>query len=313
MSLLAGCGRLPSQAAPGPRIPRVGYLAGESDVGEELFGRALREQGYVEGQNILVEWRAPAGPAEYPALAGALVRLPVDVIVAPTTTATLAAKQATSTIPIVFITAGNPVGDGLVDSLARPGGNVTGVTSIFTPLGQKRLELLKEAAPRLSRVACLYGSSNPASTTEMQLVVAAAGAQGVTVEAFGVQTAEDLDRAFEAAGRWSADALLVTSGSFLLRQRQRIVEFAASSRLPAIYAWREAVESGGLMSYGPSLAGQFKRAAYYVDRLLNGTRPADLPVEQPMIFDFVVNMRMARELGIAFPAEILLQVTETIQ
>jgi putative ABC transport system substrate-binding protein len=319
LGLLAGCGRLPWQAAPGPRIPRIGYLSFGTAEGRpggpfpEAFLQGLREHGYEEGRSILLEWRFPDGPDDVPSLAAELVRLPVDLIFAPGGVVAFAAKQATSTIPIVFVTVGDPVGDGLVDSLARPGGNVTGTASIFGPLAQKRLELRKQAAPRTSRVGCLYDSSAPGSPATIQLLMEAAGPLGVTVEALGVQTPEDAEHAFEAATRLPADALLITQGPLLRRQMQRILDFAAKHRLPAIYAWREAVDSGGLMSYGPDTPAQFRRAAYYVDRILKGTRPADLPVEQPMRFDFVVNMKTARELSITFPQEILLQITEVIE
>jgi putative ABC transport system substrate-binding protein len=314
LGLLAGCGRLPGQAQAPAKIARIGYLAANStSPAHQAFREELRELGWIEGQNILVEWRSPNTPEEWGTAAAELVRLPVDVILAPSGVAALAAKQATSTIPIVFVTAGDPVGSGLVDSLARPGGNVTGVSSLNAPLGAKRLELLKQAAPRTSRVACLYDASGPAAVAESRLLVEAAGPLGVTVEALGVQAPEDVERAFEVTTQLPADALVTTQGQFLFTQRQRIVDFAARNRLPAIYAWRDAVDSGGLMSYGPNPAAQFRRAAHYVDRLIKGAKPADLPVEQPMRFDFVVNMKTARELGITFPNEIMLQVTEVIQ
>jgi putative ABC transport system substrate-binding protein len=318
LGLLAGCERLPGQAQPPtPRLPRIGFLSanatGPGTVLARVFLDGLREHGYVDGQNVVVEWRMPNGPDDWASQAAELVRLPVDVIVAPPTSSVLAAREATDKIPIVFVTVGDPVGLGLVESLAHPGGNVTGVSSIAILLGQKRLELLKQAAPAVSRVACLYDAGAVASTEEMQLVLDAAGSQGVLVEAFGVQTREDLDQAFAGAVRLPADALLTTSGQSLLQERQRIAEFAVKYRLPSIFAWREAVASGGLMSYGPSLAAQFRRAAYYVVRILNGAKPADLPVEQPMTFELVVNMRTARELGLTFPPEISLQITEVIQ
>jgi putative tryptophan/tyrosine transport system substrate-binding protein len=319
LALLGGCGRLPGQAVP-PRIPRIGFLAlrttAESQLGgafREDFLQGLREYGYVEGQSIVIEWRSPDGPDELPSLAAELVRLPVDLIVAPGGATAVAAKQATSTIPIVFVTVADPVGSGLVASLARPGGNVTGMSSLFGPLVQKRLELLKEAAPHTSRVACLYESSDPGSPATLQLLMEAARPLGVTVEALGVQAPEDFDHVFEAATRLPADAVLAMQGPLFRSQMRRIVDFAAKHRLPAVYAWREAVDAGGLMSYGSNTAAQFQRAAYYVDRLLKGAKPADLPVEQPMRFEFVVNMKTAQELGIVLPNEIMLQVTEVIQ
>ena len=319
LALLAGCGRLPGQAPPASQVPRIGFLgAGSPDsqpggAFREAFLQGLREHGYEEGRSILIEWRSSGEPDEVRSLVAELIRLPVDVLVAVTGAAAVAAKQATSTIPIVFVTVGDPVGQGLVTSLARPGGNVTGTASLFGPLAQKRLQLLKEAAPRTARVACLYDSSDSGIVATMHLLVEAAGPLGVTVEALGVQAPEDFDRAFEAATRLSADALLTTQGALFRSQLQRIVDFAAQNRLPASYAWREAVDAGGLMSYGPDTPAHFRRAAYYVDRILKGAKPADLPVEQPREFDFVINLKTAQALGLTIPQNVLLQATEVIQ
>jgi putative tryptophan/tyrosine transport system substrate-binding protein len=314
VGLLAGCERLPGQAAPAPRIPRIGHVGGNPDsVTREAFQEGLREHGYVEGESIVVEWRDYALPDELPRIIAEFVGLAVDMIVAPTTAAALAAKQATSRIPIVIVTAGDPVGDGLVESLARPGGNVTGVSSLFSLLGQKRLELLKQAAPQTARVACLYHAADPSSTATMRHILEAADPLGVSVEAVGVRGPEDFELAFDAATRLPADALLTTQGVFLLRNRERIVDFAAQHRLPAIYPWREAVESGGLMAYGPSLAAQFRRAAYYVDRIIKGAKPADLPVEQPTTFEFAINLKTAQALSLTIPQHVLLQATEVLQ
>jgi putative tryptophan/tyrosine transport system substrate-binding protein len=310
--LLAACGRLPGLAPPAARIPRIGLLTANSFLGEP-FVQGLRELGYVEGQNVGLEWRVFTRPDDLPSLAAELVRVPVDVIVAPPSIAAEAAKHATSTIPIVFVTASDPVGSGLVDSLARPGGNVTGVSTLNVSLGEKRLELLKEAAPRTARIACIYEATAPTSVAEMQHNVQAAGRLGLTVEGLGVQAPEDFAHAFELATQLPADALMTTLGQFLLSQRQRIVDFAAPNRLPAIYAWREAVDAGGLMSYGPSLAAQFRRAAYYVARILQGTSPTDLPVEQPREFDFVINLKTAQALGLTIPQHVLAQATEVTQ
>jgi|SRR5688572_17799098 putative ABC transport system substrate-binding protein len=318
LGLLAGCGRWPGQAMPAPSIPRLGFFfsAPESGPGGafyEAFLQGLREHGYVDGQNIVIERRHSTVPSEWPSLATELVRLPVDVIVAPPTATALAAKQATSTIPIVFVVSGDPVGLGLVDSLRRPGGNVTGLSSIGLPLNGKRLELLKEAAPRTSRVACLYDASEPSGPATIQLLREAAGPLGVTVEALGVQAPEDFDGAFEAATRLPADALVLAQGPALRRHAPRVVDFAATHGLPAMYAWREAVDAGGLMSYGQDTTAHFRRAAYYVDRILKGAQPADLPVEQPMTFEFVINLKTANALGLTIPYHVLLQATEVIQ
>ena len=213
----------------------------------------------------------------------------------------------------MFAGLSDPVGLGLAASLARPGGNVTGMASLFGPLASERLELLKEAAPRTARVACLYDAAEPSSPATIQLVREAAGPLGLAVEALGVQAPEDFERASEAATQFSADALLTNQGPGLRRQMHRVVEFAAKHRLPAMYAWREAVDIGGLMSYGPDTAAQYRRAAYYVDRILKGAKPADLPVEQPMRFDFVINAQTAEALGLTIPQHVLLQATEVVR
>jgi putative tryptophan/tyrosine transport system substrate-binding protein len=318
LALLGGCGRLPFSTQTQTKVPTIGVLVtrgrGRTEDGPlGAFRQGLRDLGYVEGQNVVIEWRFSDVPDEWPSLATELVRLPVDVIVAPSTIGALPAKQATSTIPIVFASVGDPVGLGLVESLARPGGNLTGLSSLTVTLGQKRLEFLKETAPRISRVACLYDSSDPSSVATLSLIIEAARSQAVTVDALGVQAPGDFDRAFEAATRLSADALLTTAGPFLARNAQRIVDFAASTRLPAMYHLRSFVDSGGPMCYAPSVEAQHRRAAYYVDRILKGAKPADLPVEQPREFEFVINLRTAQALGLAIPQHGLLQATEVIQ
>jgi putative ABC transport system substrate-binding protein len=316
VSLLAGCGRWPWQAQPTTKVPSIGVLSNGivDDVTESAFREGLRDFGYVEGQNLHIEWRSAEGTfTRLPALAAELVQLPVDVIVSPSTVDVLAAKGATSTIPIVFVLAADPVGLGLVTSLPRPGGNVTGLSNLAAVLGQKRLELLKATAPWVSTVACLYDSTDPSSVGTMQGMNDAAQVLGVTLKPLEVRAADELDGVLDAAQRLPADALATTAGPLLVIHAPRIVEFAVSNRLPATYHNRSFVTAGGLMSYGTSNTAQFRRAAYYVDRILKGAKPADLPVEQPMTFDFVVNLKTARELGITFPNEIMLQVTEVIQ
>jgi putative ABC transport system substrate-binding protein len=321
LGLLAGCGRLPWQAEPPPKAPRVGLLLqgteGSLRRRLEAFHQGLREYGYLEGQNLVLERRFDNGLDErLPGLADDLVQLPVDVIVAAASNAVLAAKSATPTIPIVIVHSGDPVALGLVASLARPGGNVTGLSSVSRMLSGKRLELLRALIPGGSRVAFLWNilesGPSPALTLFFQETATAAPALGLELQAVPVRTADDLEQALDAATAEGAAALLVPLSPFLLENRARIIDLAAKHRLPAMYPVEDFAEAGGLMAYGPSLTGLYRRAAYYVDRILKGAKPADLPVEQPMTFEFIVNMKTARELGITFPNEIMLQVTEVI-
>jgi putative ABC transport system substrate-binding protein len=278
------------------------------------FEQGLLEAGYSVGHNLRIEYRSADGaPEQLPRLATELVDLNVDVIVAVTAQAALAAKQATSTIPIVIADIGDPVGVGLVASLARPGGNVTGPTSLGPQLTAKRMELLKTTVPSLSRVAVLWSPANPANASAWRDSQAAAEALGVQVQSLEIESAAGVEKALAAATRDGAEAILPLTGPLIGARLEAIVSFAAEHRLPAMYWGREFVEVGGLMAYAPDYRARFGRAAYYVDRILKGTKPADLPVEQPMTFDFVVNMKTARELGITFPQEILLQVTEVVQ
>jgi putative ABC transport system substrate-binding protein len=315
LGLLAGCGRLPWQAPSPPKVPRVGYLAPGPDLGpDDAFRQGLRDLGYVEGQNVVVEQRSAEGRLErVPDFAAELVQLPVDVIVAPSTPDVLAAKRATSTIPIVFIFAADPVGLGLVDSLAHPGGHITGLSNLVAVLAPKRLELLKETVPQAVRVVCLYDPADPSSVAALSAMTNAAPVLGVAIEPLGVQTVDDLDRAFEETSRRSADALITAGGPLLAIHDLRIADFAARSRLPVMYHNRPVIGAGGLMYYGTNPTALYRRAAYYVDRILKGANPADLPIEQPMTFEFVVNLKTARELGITFSNEIMLQVTEVIE
>jgi putative ABC transport system substrate-binding protein len=319
LGLLAGCGRLPWQAPP-EQAPRIGALWFNSpDVFRpflEAFRQGLREFGYVEGQNVRIDVRWADGHTErFPELVTELLALPVNVLITGSAAATRAAEQATTNIPIVVASSADPVGAGLVASLARPGGNVTGLSNISSQLGAKRLELLKTAVPAIARVAALVNTAGQDVTREFQEMVSAAQVLRVHLRQLEVQGPDDLDAALAAAAKESVDALIVLPGPGALfgARRTQIVEFAAERRVPALYSGREFVDEGGLMAYGPSVTGSFRRAAYYVDRILKGAKPADLPVEQPMTFEFVVNMKTARELGITFPNEIMLQVTEAIQ
>ncbi len=282
LGLLAG--PFPSHAQRPAKVPRIGFLgAGSASVNRhfaDAFLQGLRELGYVEGQNIAIEYRWAEGRAEQlPDLAADLVRLKVDVIVAGSTPAARAAKQATTTIPIVAAAVGDPVGTGLVASLARPGGNLTGLADITVDLSAKRLELIKEVVPTASRVAALWNPTHPTNPLQLRETQVAAQALGLTLQPLEVREADELDRAFAAMRRERAGALVVLSDPLTVFHRRRLADLAARDRLPAMYPFREQVEAGGLMAYGPSLPGLFRRAAIYVDKILKGAKPADLPVE----------------------------------
>jgi putative tryptophan/tyrosine transport system substrate-binding protein len=314
LGLLAGCGRLPWQAQ--PKIYRIGFLSGTfsaSSAEFEAFRQGLRALGYVEGQNTLLESRFAENDDQLPALAADLVRLQVDVIVGSGTPANQAAKEATGTIPIVIASSGDPVKSGLVASYARPGGNLTGFSSLSQGLSGKRLQLLTETVPGTSRVAVLGNPINPVVALTLSEMPAAAHALAVRLQVLEVQGPDDFEGAFEAAGRERAEALVTELDALTSAHRTRIVDLAAKSGLPAIYPERGFVEVGGLMAYAVSFPALYRRAAGSVDKILNGAQPADLPVEQPMTFDFVVNLKTAQALGITFPNEIMLQVTEVIQ
>jgi putative ABC transport system substrate-binding protein len=315
--LLAGCGRLPWQGQPAPRrVPTIGWLTLESpDPLEpgfvenfEAFRQGLAALGYVEGQNLVIEQRL-TDQAGLRDAATDLVRLQVDVLVTSGQPATLAAKAATSTIPIIFASAPDPVGTGLVASLARPGGNLTGLSAMSPQLSGKRLELLAQVVPGLQRVAFLWDALSPASS--VQELQAATQTLGVRLQVLEIRDVADYEAAFAAAGAEQADALMV-GGGINSRNRARIVSLVARARLPAVYPNSLFVRDGGLMAYGADALALYRRAAAYVDKILKGTHPADLPVEQPMRFDFVVNMKTARALGITFPHEVALQITEVI-
>jgi putative ABC transport system substrate-binding protein len=320
-ALLAACGRLPWQSSSQQpaRVPRIGYLTGSTATGNpsypSAFREGLRDLGYVEGQNVVIEYRYADGDfSRLPELAMELVRLPVDVIVTGGGPLPVqAAHSATDTVPIVMLYAGDPVASGLVAALARPGGNVTGLTYFVGQLTDKRLELLKDTLPGLTRAAYLRDANlyDPDTTTRRQDLAGTAASIGVQLQSIDVRAPGDLDAAFEAATRERAEALLL-GGGFFINYRPHILGLAAQHNLPAMYWAPEFVREGGLMGYSASLSAQWRRAAYFVDRILQGTKPADLPVEQPMTFEFVVNLKTARELGITFPHEILLQVTEVI-
>jgi putative tryptophan/tyrosine transport system substrate-binding protein len=274
-------------------VPRIGYLTASSlsaiSTRTEAFRQGLRELGYVEGKNIVIEWRSAEGKADrLPALAAELVRLKVDVIVTSGPTVTGAVKQATSTIPIVMAQDTDPVGTGFVASLARPGGNITGLATLSPEISGKQLELLKEIVPRLSRVAVIGNSTVPGGAQELKETEVAAGAFGVQLQYLDVRGPKDIETAFQAAKKERADALLVLGNPVLNAHRTQVVDLAVKNRLPATYTRPEFVEAGGLMTYVASYDDLFRRAATFVDKILKGRKPADLPVEQPIKFEFII-------------------------
>jgi ABC-type uncharacterized transport system substrate-binding protein len=304
------------------KVPRIGYLSGLDPASEstrsEAIRMALRELGYIEGQNIATEYRYGEGRADRaPELAAELVHLKVDIIVvAGGDPEVRAAKNATKTIPIIMVGAGrDPVRSGLVESLARPGGNVTGLTSLSRELGGKRLELFKEAVPKLARVAVLYDPALPGSVIEVKEVLpVAARALRLTLRSWEVRAADDFDRGFAALNKQRPDGLYVFgSGPLMAANRKRIADFALKSRLPSMYGNREAVDAGGLMSYGADLADSYRRVAYFVDRILKGAKPADLPVEQPTKFELVINLKTAKQIGLTIPPEVLARANRLIK
>jgi putative tryptophan/tyrosine transport system substrate-binding protein len=320
LGLLAGCGRLPGQAQPPARVPRIGYLGDDGESSNDRAGLrdGLRGLGYVEGESIVIVERYASSDLlqarmALPGLAAELVAEGVDVLVAASVPHTQAAIEATSSIPIVFVLHPDPVGAGHVASLARPGGNVTGTSFFNTPLSGKRLELLKQTLPGAARVAVLGPpEAGPGSVSAMSETRAAAAALGIQLQVLSVRSPEDFDAAFEAILAEQAEAVLLMPGGPLLGN-SRILEFITQLRLPSIGTNRRYAERGGLMVYGANFDTIRRRSAYYVDRILRGAKPADLPVEQPMTFDFVVNMKTAQALGLTFPDQIMLQVTEVIQ
>jgi putative ABC transport system substrate-binding protein len=308
---------LTADAQQARKIPLVGVLTSYSPE-ESHPAYALREGlrglGYVEGQNITIEWRwARGSPERFPDLAAELVRLNVDVIVAPNNPAVQATQRATRTIPIVMVLPTDPVGLGFVASLARPGGNTTGLTSQHPDLTGKHLQLFKEVVPNVSRVAVLWNPTEPGRLPVVREAEAVAPALGMQVQVFEAQNASEIDSAFAAMTRQGADGVLVLAGTLTFAHRARIAEHAAKRRLPAMCQWREYVEAGCLMSYSASLPGLYRRAAVYVDKILKGVKPADLPVEQPMKFELVINLKTAQALGLTIPPSLLFQADEVIQ
>jgi len=303
-----------------PKIPRIGFLISGLAVNPHLpeaFRRGLHDLGYVEGRNVAIEYRDAEGKLErFPALAAELVALKVDVIVAGNVPQAMAAMQATRTLPIVFAAAADPVASGLVNSLARPGGNVTGLSLMFPELVAKWLEFLKQAIPGTSRVALLWQPGVVGERTEKDILMAAeaaAWALGVRFQVVEVRGPADLDRAFSDMTRARTDALAVMSTPTLFGERRRLVDLAAKNRLPTVFPYREYVDAGGLIAYGPNVADLYRRIATYVNKILKGAKPADLPVEQPTKFDLVINITTAKALNLEIPPTLLTLANEVIE
>src|SRR5262245_6329311 len=312
------CGALAEAQQP-KKIQRIGFLGGASAssyaVRIDAFRQGLNELGYIEGKNIVIEYRYAEGKLDrLPALAKELVGLKSDVIVAAPTPSVLAAKKASATIPIVFVSVGgDPVGSGLIASLARPGENITGLTVLVPKLSGKRLELLKEAIPNVIRMAALWNPANPAQELTWKEMQAAAQELRLQLQSLEVRSANDFDIAFEAALRERAQALIPSPEPLINTQLKRIVEFAAKNRLPAMYGGPEVVDAGGLMSYAPNYTDHYRRTATYVDKILKGAKPADLPVEQPTKFEFVVNLKAAKQIGLTIPPNVLARADRVIR
>ena len=301
------------------KVYRIGYLGAVSATANprtlEAFRQGLRELGWIEGQNIVIEYRWAEGKSDrLPDLAAELVRLKVDVILAGPSTNTLAAKKATGTIPIIMVGVGEPVEQGLIASLGRPGGNVTGLSfGVGSDITGKGLELLKETLPRIRRVTILSNPTNSGSVLGARNAKAVARALGVNLQLLAARGPDQFDGVFAAIAKDRGEALLVMPDSMFLAQRTRLADLAATSRLPAAYCCREHVEAGGLISYGPSLPDLWRRSAGYVDRILKGARPADMPVEQPTKFELAINLKTAKALGVTIPPSLLLRADEIIE
>ena len=299
------------------KVSRIGFLAatpsGSSDR-TETFRQGLRELGYVEGKNIIIEYRRAEGQFErLPDLAAELVHLKVDVIVASGAASTRRAKEATATIPIVMASDNDPVGSGFVASLGRPGGNITGLSQMAPDLAGKRLELLKEIIPRLSRLVVLGELNNPGNAQTLKETELAAVGFGVHLQVLDVRDPKAIENGFQAASKGHADAVLVLGGPVATSQRGHIAELAAKSRLPAMYPQSDYMDAGGLMFYGPSISDLFRRAATYVDKILKGAKPADLPVEQPTKFELIINLKAAKQIGLRIPPNVLVRADKVIK
>jgi ABC-type uncharacterized transport system substrate-binding protein len=309
---------LASEAQQTGKVYRIGVLetmsATLNTANLDAFRQGLRELGYVEGQNFVIEYRSADGrPERFPGLATELVRLKVDLIVTRGTPAVLAAEKATGSIPIVMATSADPTLFGVVSNLARPGRNVTGLSTIAVELAGKRLELLKEAIPRIARIALLANMSSPASASQWRQIEGAARSLGLEPQLLDVRAPEEFARVFDNAIKQRADAILVANDTLTQTNLRRIVDLSAKHRLPSIFASREFVDAGGLMAYGPNFTDLYRRAATYVDKILKGSKPADLPIEQPTKFDLVINLKTAKALGLTIPQSILVRADQIIE
>ena len=306
----------PVSAQQQKNIPRIGYLAGNilnEDIRLNAFRQGLRQLGYAEGKNIVIESRSAGALDRLSELATELVRLKVDVIVTRGPPATRAAKAATATIPIVMTQDPDPVANGFVASVARPGGNITGLSSLAPETSGKQLELLKETVPKLSRVAVLSTSTNPGQALQLREIGLAAGPLGVQLQSLDVLGPKDIETAFRAASNEHPEAFIVFGGGVLVAQGARIVEYMVKNRLPAIYSSQPLVDVGGLMSYGVNATDLDRRAAIYVDKILKGARPGDLPVEQPKKFDLIINLKTAKQIGLTIPPNVLARADRVIK
>lgn len=307
-----------AEAQQAGKVHRIGFL-GNSTAALEAnligpFREGLRDLGYVDGRNVLIEYRWAEGKYErFPTLIAELIALKVELIVTAGTPAALAVKKATTSIPLVMIAVGDPVANGLVASLARPGGNITGLTSISMELEGKRLELLRDIVSKLSRVAVLWNPANPVAAILVKDAQVAAEGLRMKLQLVGVQAAEEFDNAFAAIVKERAGALTVLADRLFLHNRDRIVGFTAKRRLATVYAYRELVEAGGLMSLGPSYAEMHRRAATYVDKILKGTKPANLPVEAPLKFELIINLKAAKQIGLTIPQSVLYRADKVIK
>jgi len=307
-----------AEAQQSVNVPRIAYLSGSSlsalAARIQSFRQGLRELGYMEGKNIIIEWRSAEGQLDHvPEIAAELVRLKVDVIVSPGPAVTRRLKEATSTVPIVMASDTDPVGSGFIASLARPGGNITGLASLAPEVGGKQLELLKEISAKISRVAVIGNSATPGDAQALRETVLAAGSYEVYLRYLDVLEPRDIETAFRAASKGRADALMVLGNPILNAHRKQVVNLAVKQRLPATYTRPEYIDAGGLMYYGTNYNELFRRAATYVDKILKGAKPADLPVEQPTKFEFIVNLRAAKEIGLTVPPNVLARADRVIR
>ncbi|MGB7952143.1 MAG: ABC transporter substrate-binding protein [Candidatus Binatia bacterium] len=308
-----------AEAQEGKKIPRIGFLSAVSSASIprnriEAFQQGLRELGYVEGKSIVIEYRYADGKQDrLKEIVGELLRLKVAVIVTGGPTATRPVKEATSTIPIVMGFDNDPVGSGFVDSLARPGKNITGLSTLHPEISGKQLELLKEMMPRASRVAILGNWTQPGNQEALRELKAAAQALGLQLQYLEVRAAKDIDAVFQEATKGRAEAILVMANPVIIYQQARFIEFATKNRLPAVYSQPEFVDAGGLFSYTASFTDLFRRAAIYVDKILKGAKPADLPVEQPAKFELLINLKTAKQIGVTIPPNVLARADRVIR